>query len=82
MTGKPINSAPSLGRTQPSEHRYHTRGMLVPLPGTNGVVPGSLKPLPNMGCRRDSVDRITRSQTKGDTPGGEHDAGFAMDQRK
>ena len=44
--------------------------------------PGSRKPLLNMGCVRDSVDRITRSQTKGDTLGGEHDAGFAMDRTK
>ena len=54
----------------------------MPLPGTNGVVPGSRKPLPHMGCGRDSVDRITRSLTKGDNLGGEHDAGFAMDRRK
>ena len=54
----------------------------MPLPGTDGVVPGSRKPLPNMGCGGDSVDRITRSQTKGDTLGGEHDAGFKMDRRK
>ena len=36
----------------------------MPLPGTNGVVPGSRKPLPNMGGGRNSVDRISRSQTK------------------
>ena len=56
--------------------------MPVPLPRTNGVVLGSHKPLPNMGCGRDSVDLITRSQTKGDTVGGKKDAGFTMDRRK
>ena len=54
----------------------------MPLFGTNGVIPGSRKPLPNMGCGRNSVDRITRSQAKGDTLGGKHDSGFAMDRRK
>ena len=67
---------------QSSEHRYHTWGMPVPLSGTIGVVPGSRKPLPNMGCGRNSIDRITRSQAKGDTRGGKHDTGFAMDRRK
>ena len=33
-------------------------------------------------CGKDSVDRITSSQTKGDTLGGKHDAGLAMDRRK
>ena len=66
------------------EHSYHTWGMPVPLTRSNGVVPGSRKPLPNMGCGKDSFDRITRSQTKGDTLGDEHehDAGFVMDRRK
>ena len=54
----------------------------MPLLGTDSVVPGALKPLFSVGCGRDSFDRITRSQTKGDTVGGEHDAGFAMDRRK
>ena len=51
--------------------------MPMPLTGTNGVVSGSRKPLPNMGCGRNSVDRITRSQAKGDALGGKHDAGFS-----
>ena len=34
----------------------------MPLSGTNGVVSGSRKPLPGMGCARNSVDRITGSQ--------------------
>ena len=51
----------------------------MPLSGTNGVVSGSRKPLPGMGCGRNSVGRITGSQAKGDTLGGEHDAGSKMD---
>ena len=54
----------------------------MPLSGTNGVITGSRKPLHNMGCGRNSVDRITKSQAKGDPLGGKHDAGFAMDRRK
>ena len=51
----------------------------MPLFGTNGVVSGSRKPLPDMGCGRDSVDRVTRSQTEGDALGGQHDVGFTID---
>ena len=51
----------------------------MPLSGINGVVSGSRKPLPNMGCGRNSVDRVKGSQAKGDALGGEHDAGFTMD---
>ena len=54
----------------------------MPLPGTNRVVPGSRKPLPNMGYGRISVDQITGSQAKGYALGGKHDAGFTMDRRK
>ena len=54
----------------------------MPLSGTNGVVPGSRKPLPDMRRGRNSVDRITRSQGEGDPLGGKHDAGFAMDRRE
>ena len=35
-----------------------------------------------MGSGRNSVDRITRSQAKGDALGGKHDVGFMMDRRK
>ena len=54
----------------------------MPLSGTNGVVSGSRKHLPDMGCGRNPVDRVTRSQAKGDALGGKHDAGFAMDRGK
>ena len=54
----------------------------MPLSGTNGVVSGSRKPLPNMGCGRNSVNRVNGSQAKGDALGGEHDAGFTMDRGK
>ena len=39
-------------------------GMPMPLSGTNRVVSGSRKPLPGMGCGRNSVDRITGSQAR------------------
>ena len=54
----------------------------MPLSGTNGVVSGSHKTLLNMGYGRNSVDRVTRLQAKGDTLGGKHDAGFTMDRGK
>ena len=54
----------------------------MPLYGTNGVVSGSRKPLPGMGCRRNSFDRIARSSAEGDHPGGEHDVGITIDRRK
>ena len=54
----------------------------MPLSGTNGVVSGSLKPLPGMGCGRNSVYRIARSSAEGDHLGGEHDVGITMDRRK
>ena len=54
----------------------------MPLSGTNGLVYGSRKSLPDMGCGRSSVDRVTRSQAKGDALGGKHDAGFTMDRGK
>ena len=54
----------------------------MPLLGTHSVVPGALKPLFSVGRGGDSFDRITRSQTKGDTLGGEHNASLAMDRRK
>ena len=51
----------------------------MPLFGTNGVVSGSCKPLPGIRSGRNSVNRITGSQAKGDTLGGEHSVSFAMD---
>ena len=51
----------------------------MPLSGTNGVVSGSLQPLPGMGRGRKSVVRITGSPAKCDARGGEYDAGSKMD---
>ena len=31
----------------------------MPLPGTDSLVPGALKPLPDMGCGRNLVNRAT-----------------------
>ena len=41
--------------------------------------PDHAKPLPGVGCRRNSFNRITGSHTKGYTLGGEHNVSFAMD---
>ena len=49
--------------------------MPMPLSGTDGVVPGTLKPLLDMGRGRNSVDQ-------GDPPGGEYNVGVAMDRRE
>ena len=51
----------------------------MPLSGTNGVVSGSRKPLPDLGCGRNSVVRTARSSAEGDHLGREHDAGSTMD---
>ena len=64
---------------QPPEHRYYTWGMPTPLLGTEGVVPGTLKPLLSMGRGKNSVDRITQSSTEGDYLGSKHNIGVAMD---
>ena len=56
--------------------------MPMPLSGTDGVVPGTLKPLLGMGRRRNSVDRVIRSSAEGDPPGGEYNVGVAMDHRE
>ena len=52
------------------------------LSGTDGVVPGTLKPMLGMGRGRNSVDRVTRSSAEGDPPGGEYNVGVAMDRRE
>ena len=44
--------------------------MSMPLSGANGVVSGSRKPLPGMGCGINSVDWITRSSAEGYYLGG------------
>ena len=50
----------------------------MPLFGTDGVVPGTLKPLLSMGRGRNSFDRITRSSAEGDHLGSKHNV-VAMD---
>ena len=54
----------------------------MPLSGTNGVVSGSRKPLPGLGCGKNSVNRIARSSAENDYLGGEHNLGITMDRRK
>ena len=51
----------------------------MPLFGTNAVVSGSRKSLPDMRCGRNSVDRVTRSEAEDDALGGKHDVGLMMD---
>ena len=53
--------------------------MPMPLLGTDGVVPGTLKPLFSVGRGRNSVNRITRSSAEGDHLGSEHSVGVAVD---
>ena len=45
----------------------------MPLLGRDNVVPRAYKPLLSVGCRRNSVNRITRSSAEGDHLGSEHD---------
>ena len=54
----------------------------MPLLGTDSVVTRAYKPLLSVGCRRNSVDRVTRSSAEGDHLGSKHDAGITMDRRK
>ena len=51
----------------------------MPLLGTDSVVTGTLKPLFSVGCRRNSVDRVTRSSAEDDHLGSEYDVGVALD---
>ena len=51
----------------------------MPLSGTDGVVSGAQKPLPDMGRGGSSVNRVTRSSTEGHPPGSEFNAGVAVD---
>ena len=51
----------------------------MPLLGTDGVVPGTLKPLFSVGRGRNSVNRINRSSVEGDHIGGERNVGVAVD---
>ena len=54
----------------------------MPLLGTDNVVPGAFKPLFSVGCRRNLVNRFTRSPAEGDHLGSKYDDGVTMDQRK
>ena len=54
----------------------------MPLLATDNVVPGAFKPLFSVGCRRNSVNRVTRSSAEGDHLGSKYDVGATMDQRK
>ena len=56
--------------------------MPMPLSGTDGAVPGTLKPLLGMGSGRNSVDRVSRSSAEGYPPGGEYNVGVAMNRRE
>ena len=51
----------------------------MPLSGTDGLVPGALKPLLDMGRGRSSVNRATQSPAEGHSFCGELVAGVAMD---
>ena len=55
----------SFGRKNPPEHQPDTRGMPMPLSGTDSLVSGTLKPLLDMGRGRNSVNRAARSPTEG-----------------
>ena len=54
----------------------------MPLFITDSVVSGAYKPLFGVGCRRNSVSRITRSSAEGDHLGSKHDVGVTVDRRK
>ena len=56
MEFEPLSGA-NFGRTQPPEYQPDTWGMLMPLPGTDGVVSGVFEPLLDMGRGRSSVIR-------------------------
>ena len=43
---------------------------------------GALKPLFSVGCRKNSVNRVTRSSADGDHLGSKYDVGVTMDRRK
>ena len=45
---------------QSPEHQFDARGMLIPLFGTDTIVPGAVEPLLDMGCGEHSVKRATR----------------------
>ena len=51
----------------------------MPLLGTDSVVPGAYKPLLSVGCRRNSVNRVTPSSAEGDHLGIKYDVGVTMD---
>ena len=51
----------------------------MPLLGTDGVLPVTLKPLFSVGHGRDSFNRINRSSAEGDHLGSERNVGVAVD---
>ena len=53
--------------------------MTLPFSGTDSLVPGALKPLLDMGCGRNSVNRATQSPAQVHSFCGELDAGVVMD---
>ena len=53
--------------------------MPKPLSGTDSLVTGVLKPLLDMGCGRNSVNRATQSSAEGHYFCGELNAGVAVD---
>ena len=53
----------------------------MPLLGTDSVVPGAFKPLFSVRCRRNLVNRVTRSSAEIDYLGSKYDVGVTMDRR-
>ena len=54
----------------------------MPLLGTDSVVTGLFKPLFSVGCRRNSLNRVTRSSAEDDHLGSKYDVGVTMDRGK
>ena len=54
----------------------------MPLLGIDSVVSGAYKPLLSVGCRRNSVNWVTRSSAEGDHIGSKLDVGVTVDRRK
>ena len=72
-------SVEGFGRTQPPEHQPDTRGMPIPLSGTDSLVSGAIEPLFDVGRGRISVNRSTQSPAKVHSFCGKLDAGVTMD---
>ena len=63
-------------------HQPDTRGMPLPLSGTDSVVSGAFEALLDMGRGRNSVNRVTQSSAEGHPFRGELDASCAVDRVK